>query len=196
MINCALGNDSSSFDSDNAIIFVNPLLEIHSTASNLFRMILIFKWPIMHFYDFLYDSVQMVLIISHWSITNTNACSIRDKCIHVAEWSIVTFICSWTGGTGGDKSVAAHKIAIKDSIQDSMDIIGWQATKCELKSEIGDEHMENTNVWSFYIMMTSSNGNIFRVTGHLCGKFTGPRWISRTKASDAELWCFLWLTSE
>ena len=24
------------------------------------------------------------------------------------------------------------------------------------------------------IMMTSSNGNIFRVTGHLCGEFTGP----------------------
>ena len=45
-------------------------------------------------------------------------------------------------------------------------------------------------------MMTSSNGNIFRVTGHLCGKFTGPRWISRTKASDAELWCFLWITPE
>ena len=26
-------------------------------------------------------------------------------------------------------------------------------------------------------MMTSWNGNIFRVTGHLCGEFTGPRWI-------------------
>ena len=25
------------------------------------------------------------------------------------------------------------------------------------------------------IMMTSSNGNIFRVTGHLCGEFTGPK---------------------
>ena len=24
-------------------------------------------------------------------------------------------------------------------------------------------------------MMTSSNGNLFRVTGHLCGEFTGPR---------------------
>ena len=24
-------------------------------------------------------------------------------------------------------------------------------------------------------MMTSSNGNIFRVTGHLCGEFTSPR---------------------
>ena len=35
-------------------------------------------------------------------------------------------------------------------------------------------------------MMTSSNGNIFRVTGHLCGEFTGLRWIPRTKASDAE----------
>ena len=36
--------------------------------------------------------------------------------------------------------------------------------------------------------MTSSNRNIFRVTGLLCGEFTGYRWIPRTKASDAELW--------
>ena len=42
-------------------------------------------------------------------------------------------------------------------------------------------------------MKTSSNGNIFRVTGHLCGEFTGPRWIPRTKANDAELWCFFYL---
>ena len=40
--------------------------------------------------------------------------------------------------------------------------------------------------------MTSSNGNIFRVTGPLCGEFTGHRWIPRTNASDAELWRFLW----
>ena len=45
-------------------------------------------------------------------------------------------------------------------------------------------------------MMTSSNGNIFRVTGHLCKEFTGPRWIPLTKASDAELWCFLWPAPE
>ena len=36
----------------------------------------------------------------------------------------------------------------------------------------------------------------FRVTGHLCGEFTGPRWIPRTKACDAELWSFLWFASE
>ena len=47
-------------------------------------------------------------------------------------------------------------------------------TNCQLKTLIKN-------------MMTSSNGNIFRVTGHLCGGFTGPRWIPRTKASDAEL---------
>ena len=40
------------------------------------------------------------------------------------------------------------------------------------------------------LMMTSSNGNIFRATGVLCGEFTGPRWILRTKASDAGLWCW------
>ena len=37
---------------------------------------------------------------------------------------------------------------------------------------------------------------IFRVTGHFCGEFTGPRWIPCTKANDAELWCFLWSVPE
>ena len=32
---------------------------------------------------------------------------------------------------------------------------------------------------SIMIMMTSSNGNIFRVTGHLCGEFTGHRPVTR-----------------
>ena len=45
-------------------------------------------------------------------------------------------------------------------------------------------------------MMPSSNGNIFRGTGPLCGEFTGHRWIPLTKASDAELWCFLWCAPE
>ena len=38
-------------------------------------------------------------------------------------------------------------------------------------------------------MMMSSNGNIFRVTGPLCREFNDHL----TKASDAELWCFLWI---
>ena len=45
-------------------------------------------------------------------------------------------------------------------------------------------------------MMTSSNGNIFCVSGPLWGEFTGHRWILLTKASDAELWCFVWSALE
>ena len=46
------------------------------------------------------------------------------------------------------------------------------------------------------VLPTSPNGNIFRVTGPLCGEFTGHRWIPVTKTSDAELWCFLWSAPE
>ena len=43
--------------------------------------------------------------------------------------------------------------------------------------------------WPSNNMMTSSNGNIFRVTG--------PYWlIPLTQASDAVLWCFLWSAPE
>ena len=40
-------------------------------------------------------------------------------------------------------------------------------------------------------VVTSSNGDIFCVTGPLRGEFTGNRWIPLPKASDAEPWCFL-----
>ena len=42
------------------------------------------------------------------------------------------------------------------------------------------------------IKITSSNRNIFRVTGHLFGELTGHQWIPHTKASDAELWYFFY----
>ena len=37
-----------------------------------------------------------------------------------------------------------------------------------------------TQYWIEGIWMTPSNENIFRVTGHLCGEFTGHPWIPRT----------------
>ena len=43
-----------------------------------------------------------------------------------------------------------------------------------------------------HYMMTSSNGNIFSITGPLCGELTSHWWIPPIKANDAELWCFLW----
>ena len=49
------------------------------------------------------------------------------------------------------------------------------------------------NVTGYYDshIMTSPNGNIFPITGLLCGEFDGHQWIPLTKARDAELWCFL-----
>ena len=48
----------------------------------------------------------------------------------------------------------------------------------------------------YLFMMTSSNGNIFRVTGPLWGESTGHRWIPLTEASYVELWYFLWSSPE
>ena len=59
-----------------------------------------------------------------------------------------------------------------------------------------DDWVGDHNEWTSYcwwdnlqdfIMMTSSNRNIFGFTGPLCGEFTGHQWIPHTKASDAEL---------
>ena len=49
---------------------------------------------------------------------------------------------------------------------------------------------------SHSFMMTSSNGNMFLVTGPLWAESTGHRWIPLIKTRDAELWCYLWLTPE
>ena len=58
------------------------------------------------------------------------------------------------------------------------------------------QNRNEPNITCTVIMMTSSNGNIFRVTGLLCVEFTGDRWIPHTKDRDAELWCFLWSAPE
>ena len=39
-------------------------------------------------------------------------------------------------------------------------------------------------------MMTSSNGNIFRVTCHLCEEFTGHRWIPAQRSVTRRFDCF------
>ena len=47
-----------------------------------------------------------------------------------------------------------------------------------------------------YFMITSSNVNILRAADRSGGQFNGHQWIPRTKASDAELWCFIWFVPE
>ena len=64
-----------------------------------------------------------------------------------------------------------------------------------------DEWLVRTLQWNIYAhyciyIMTPSNGNIFCITGLLCKEFTSHWWIPCTKASDMELWCFLWSVPE
>ena len=66
----------------------------------------------------------------------------------------------------------------------------------DVLARLGATTSAGTVIKKFRSMMTSSNGNIFRVTDHLCGEFTDPQWIPHTKASDGELWCFLWSAPE
>ena len=53
----------------------------------------------------------------------------------------------------------------------------------------GQSRLQAFHLPSSWSMMTSSNWNIFRVTSLFAG-------IPRTRASEAELWCFLWSASE
>ena len=59
-----------------------------------------------------------------------------------------------------------------------------------------DANITSKLQFSRWIKMTSSNGNILRVTNALCGEFSGHPWIPRTKASGAEFWCFYLSTPE
>ena len=72
----------------------------------------------------------------------------------------------------------------------------WKLSKRQLPVQPVIRIWSKWRHFRFSEHVTPSNENIFRVTGHLCGEFTGPRWIPHTKASDAELWCFLWSASE
>ena len=63
-------------------------------------------------------------------------------------------------------------------------LLAWSdcCTAKQLPVIWGETNRDVLNAWSnSYIMMTSSNGNIFRVTGHLCGEFTGLRWSPRKR---------------
>ena len=77
----------------------------------------------------------------------------------------------------------------------------WWLSSIRLPTNFGDDiqpklqyatkgvHLFTTACW------TSQHDDVikwkyFRVTGPLCGEFTGHRWMPHTEASDAELWCF------
>ena len=80
-------------------------------------------------------------------------------------------------------------LPVSTCIHDMWATMPYSASKLCLKLCLP---MSTCVLMNAYSVMASSNGNSFRVTDHLCGELTGPRWFPRTKASDAGLWGFLW----
>ena len=80
---------------------------------------------------------------------------------------------------------------IKSDEQSKMTHWTPKMTFCEFACWIISYVMFSTAIWNGNIFSTAIwNGNIFRVTGPLCGEFTGHRWIPRTKPSDADVDAF------
>ena len=97
-----------------------------------------------------------------------------------AELWFFSLICIWMNGWANNRDACD---LIRNCAHYDIIVMKLNSVRCW--------YYWNTDTESTMIIMTSSNGNIFRVTGPFCGEFTGHRWIPLTKASDAELWCFL-----
>ena len=96
-------------------------------------------------------------------------------------------LCQWCSQASGfNKSSEISQFAIK----------AFWLGNGKMMDNISISMIDNIITDRLIHMMTSSNGNIFCVTGPLCGEFTGHQWILLTKASDAELSCFLWSAPE
>ena len=102
-----------------------------------------------------------------------------------------TLMDHWTGV----KTNTVHTTTIDPLETDKSDNVYPQA-KFQLMKEPNRTFHPAAIVRATILMMTLSNRNIFNVTGPLCGEFTGHLWIPFTKASDTELWCFLWSAPE
>ena len=117
---------------------------------------------------------------------------------HPWRWqdeSNVKYVKSQTANTVSYSKYVNKEIKKNQTIAD-LTYEHLQTHRCILSTVDTDalvlKHQTISTCWlNIHCMMTSSNGDIFCVTGHLCGEFTGPQWIPRTKASDAELFSLI-----
>ena len=137
-------------------------------------------------------------------------CILCDTCIAVDDitaWNIEAFMGQWSeaslvyimalrrtsllsmaqpGTTNNEIWIKIQNSSFKNSLENVV---------CKLVAILCRPQCVNKGFWTptLWFMVTSWNGNIFRITGPLCGEFTGLRWIPHTKASDAELSCFFFI---
>ena len=80
----------------------------------------------------------------------------------------------------------AFRITNGVCLHDAIHSVCREYITCE-KANASNFNIRTAHPCSIKFMMTSSNGNIFCVTGPLCGEFTGHRRIPLTKASEGAL---------
>ena len=162
--------EGSTINTCNDCLWVNATGWVRFISNLLLR----FKWEI----DFVRPNGKIVMTAMH----DTTACY-GGMCNRLYQFH------SQKGNFKQKKIIKSALNYQKKNVDD-----GLIAVKQAAMKTFTPEHREIS--MCRLNMMTSSNGNIFRVTGHFCGECTRPRWIPLTKASDAELWCFLWSAPE
>ena len=108
--------------------------------------------------------------------------------VSISQFMTLKDISTYLVPTGSSKNFQVEIIHVVDVAvyQIPFDVLSVSGLSMRYGETLADLHHRGAS-WRHQI--------IFRVTVPLCG-FTGDRWIPLTKASDAELWCFLWTASE
>ena len=101
--------------------------------------------------------------ITSLTIVYSTVCSGSDQRIHQSSAPL-----AFVRGIHQGPLNSPHKGPLTRKMFPFYDVIMW------VFSRIYHWFYEHDNVMTWKRMMTSSNGNIFRVTGPLCEEFTGP----------------------
>ena len=157
------------------------------------------------------DAVTLTFDLRPWKVNQVRTLSL-PMCIQIWEQSIPWFFSYRVNTIAGGGWLRRKTITSPDP-SDTGDIIismncsvvncyvcHYTANKAAIYRRVMFTCLKDDNVvFCFYYVSwfdLSSNWNIFRVTCHLWGEFTGHWWITPTKASDTELWYFLWSAPE
>ena len=140
-----------------------------------------------NFLDFFFTTRQFILEWKLWPTSERHQWLVLWSYLHWKKFSIIK---------------RALTFLTQNTYTNTADFIGWRELLLKWlwfiiafqwmgrKQSPAEKLLWRISWWRHQMEIFSDL--IFRLIDPLCGEFTGHRWIPRTKASDAELWCFLW----
>ena len=137
-------------------------------------------------------SLAFVRGIHRWPVHSPHNCPVTRKMFPFDDVIMYVWkrVPSWLSYYSSKNWCVAHNVAKQISLSCQSGSAAWGSLVpiCWLKqmlNRVNSDSLSDRDGWihTYGIrltmvtscMMTSLNGNIFRVTGHLCGEFTGPR---------------------